>query len=354
MIDLDAMAVLVNPSEPTKGQRTAAAFALLPFHLPVEPGTVLAVLRAARPADPVAAETLLYVHSGTSAGFVPFAAEHRCFTRMPFLLLRYAVPGGKPRYAAVSTLALQVEEVSFGTAAGGTQRAIARYADTCRVHRVPAVTRDGDPALLAEQPGQRAAAQGGFARFAPVLEAYERLFPDLPIAPLASDLITLTGTGHGFDCAASGTIAYVRLDGRAADYLRAIAAFFGEPGHPVVVSRDHLDRWAAGTDGGLAAFEDTLTHEAAHWLWWFDRGRTGTDPHDRRWALYADLLTELLDDIPPLLCRRPHPDHGFANAGVAEVAAALRRDAGSCGPFSIEALCGAVEQCLALGDPLDR
>ena len=54
----------------------------------------------------------------------------------------YSVPGARPRYAALSTLDLQVDDTSFGHTGVGTIRAIARYADTCRTHGVPAFTTD--------------------------------------------------------------------------------------------------------------------------------------------------------------------------------------------------------------------
>ena len=67
-----------------------------------------------------------------------------------------------------------------------------------------------------------------------------------------------------------------------------------------------------------------------------------TDPHDRRWALYAGLLGELLEDTPPPLDRGRHPDRGFPDAGVAEAASRLRRQAGVDGPFPTEGLHRAV------------
>ena len=75
----------------------------------------------------------LTIHSGSSEGFVPFVPGRFYATRMPFLLLRYSVPGGRPRFAALSTRDLQVEDTSFGHTGAGTIRAIACYASV--VHR---------------------------------------------------------------------------------------------------------------------------------------------------------------------------------------------------------------------------
>lgn len=153
LVDLDILAVLTDPARPTAAQQAVPSFGVLPFHRVVEAGAVTAALDAARPADRAERRTM-YVHSGTSAGFVPFTPGRPCLTRMPFLLLRYAVSGGRRRYAALSTLALQVEAAVFASAAEGTLRAIARYADTCRAHRVPAFTLDPGPdGLLPEAPG---------------------------------------------------------------------------------------------------------------------------------------------------------------------------------------------------------
>lgn len=348
LVDLDTLAVLVYPARPTAAQQTVPSFGILPFHRVVEAGAIIAALNSARATDQVERRTL-YIHSGTPAGFVPFVPGRPCLTRLPFLLLRYAVSGGRPRYAALATLALQVEAVGFGNAAGGTLRAVARYADTCRMHRVPAFTLDAGPGgLLPEAAGQRAAVQGGFGRFAPVLATCGRRFPDLPVVPLASDLASLTEIGCGADCAASGTIAYVRLDAATPGCLRAVGAFFGQGGCPVVFARDHLDRWAASAGEGLAEFADTLAHEMAHWLWWNDPGRGGTDVHDRRWALYADLLRHLLGKSPPSSIADGHRDHDLSGAGVAEAAASLRREAGFEGPFRTDDLRRMVACCLAL------
>ena len=107
LVDLDALAVLVNPDQPTAAQRTGLSFDLLILHRVVEADTIIAALNAARPQDQVESRTLT-IHSGSSEGFVPVVPGRPYFTRKPFLLLRYSVPGGRPRYAALSTRDLQV------------------------------------------------------------------------------------------------------------------------------------------------------------------------------------------------------------------------------------------------------
>jgi len=159
LIDLDTLAVLVHPAKPTAAQQTVPSFEVLPFHRVIEANAIVAALNAARATDQMERRTL-YIHSGTSAGFVPFVPGRPYFTRLPLLLLRYAVSGGRPRYAALLTLAVQVEGVSFGNSTDGTLRAIARYVDTCRMHRIPAFTLDpASDELLPEVPGQRTAVQ---------------------------------------------------------------------------------------------------------------------------------------------------------------------------------------------------
>ena len=86
---------------------------------------------------------MLAAHAGTADGFVPLVPGRRYLTRMPVLLLCCSVPGGRPRYAALSTLSLRVEAASFGHTAASTLRDIARYVDTCRTHGVAAFTLDG-------------------------------------------------------------------------------------------------------------------------------------------------------------------------------------------------------------------
>lgn len=181
-----------------------------------------------------------------------------------------------------------------------------------------------------------------------MLAAYGQRFPSLPVVPLASDLVSLAEIGCGADCAASGTIAYVRLGAGASGYLRAMGAFFGQEGYPVVFAREYLDRWAASADEGRAAFADTLTHEAAHYLWWTDPGRDGADVHDRRWALYAGLLKRLLGNSFKLPIALGHRDHELSSASMDEAVAWLQREAGVEGPFRVDDLRRTVAQLLAL------
>lgn len=73
---------------------------------------------------------------------VPEWPEEKSSAPTIYTTYPYSVPCGRPRYAALSTLDLQVEDTSCGHTGAGTIRAIARYVDTCRTHGVPAFTTD--------------------------------------------------------------------------------------------------------------------------------------------------------------------------------------------------------------------
>ena len=139
VVDLDALAVSINLSEPPLQARSEAMFELFLQPLDVETSAIMEGLRAERPQDVIAREKT-YIHAGTGIGFVPLPAAATLRTVYPWLLLRYSVASGKPRYVTYFALTQQVEAVTFGTAAPGSQRSIAHYADTCRVHGLPTFT----------------------------------------------------------------------------------------------------------------------------------------------------------------------------------------------------------------------
>lgn len=132
VVDLDALSISLNLAEPSLQAKSEAVFDPLAQPAVVETSAIVSGLRAERPQDLIEREKV-YIQAGTGIGFVPLPAATTLRTTFPWLLLRYAVPEGKPRYVTYSTATQAVELVMFGTAAPGSQRAIALYADACRI-----------------------------------------------------------------------------------------------------------------------------------------------------------------------------------------------------------------------------
>jgi len=111
VIDLGRMVIMHNENVPNVAAKTRAAFNMLPFHVQIKKSEVIDAILSSRPNDHIL-EDRIYINNGS--GFVSYPEQEVLWTRSPFLLLRYAVSSGRPRYVSLSTLGMVVEMISFG------------------------------------------------------------------------------------------------------------------------------------------------------------------------------------------------------------------------------------------------
>jgi len=147
VIDLGSMTILKNEVAPQNAAQTLIAFNKLPFHIPIKKLDVLEAILSSRPFDKIRED---HVHINDGNGFVPYPEQETIWTQSPFLLFRYAVLGGNPRYVSFSTLGIAVEGISFGNKDKKTSMAIARFMDTCHVLKLAAFEPDCSKLLLKE------------------------------------------------------------------------------------------------------------------------------------------------------------------------------------------------------------
>jgi len=303
MIDVDSMAVRVNSRADRMSSLQGVAFRPVPFHLEVKWSDILYAIRSARPGDKVEREAVFY-HDGHA--FQPLPETAWVWTRLPFLLLRYAVPNGRPRYVSYSTLGEVVEDVMFANDSKSTMRGIARYMDT--IHYLQRLSSDSLGELISVQPeeliseasGDRDAYRGPFKAFSDTLEHMRSVCPDITPTPLCSDYTTLMCNELGADSHANSLIAYVIPSGQAADYHFAIEKFFtsaekaGE--FPVVFTREHVAEWAE-RPGGKLKFIQVVSHELGHWVVKQMEEHYALPPNNPEWGCHRPLwaiVTDLL------------------------------------------------------------
>lgn len=287
VIDVSRMVIMRNDNEPFMAMKTRAAFSKLPFHVQVKRSDVLAAIEASRPMDEIREEHL-YINDGS--GFIACPEHQVFFTQSPFLLFRYAVVGGRPRYVSFSTLGNVAERVSFGNDDKRTAQAIARFMDTCRILQMPAFESGN---AITEDANARRQLQGDFQRFARSLDTIRATIPDLGLAPLCSDYVSLVSQNCGADTEHANIIAYVVPGAAEGGYLNKIAAFFGhtEEDYPVVFTRSVLDTWDDQKD---FQFLFIAAHELAHWLVHEMNGDLPEDDvHGMAWAICSDVLEYL-------------------------------------------------------------
>lgn len=306
VVDTDVLGIHVNLEDARPAHQQPVAFHPMPFHVQVHLDEVLAAIDDWRGRNEVK-QPSLYVHDGNR--FVPYPRERDLFTRLPFLLLRYAATGGRPRYACYSTLARKLEQLSFGNAHDDTRLALARFMGAVR-RLTPADVLGSQEQLRAENPGDRTAYRGCFDQFAACLERVNQAVLDLRVLPLCCDYVSLVESGHGADTHHSGVIAYTYPLQHRQEYLHAIGAFFGESqeGCAVMFAREALHSWTSASDGE-AKLVAVCAHELAHWLR-EEIGATAQDlSHDLLWAILADvLLCIYAGTIRTSNCRHERPD----------------------------------------------
>ncbi len=289
VIDLSAMVIMLNEMQPNVTAKTRSAFNSLPFHIAVKKSEIISMILAKREAEKIK-EDQIYINDG--AQFVIYPEQDLIFTRSPFLLFRYAVMNGKPRYISVSTLGMTIECISFGNYDKKTSIAIARFMDTCRALKLPAFETSGDN-VITEDLHHKDQLQGGFERFTDSINTIKTVISDLGFAPLCSDYVTLMSQRYGADSLSACIIAYVAPSTDDLHYLASIAAFFGykKTDYPVVFTRQILDKWNEKED---YCFLVTSAHELAHCLVLENDGEFSYDgDHGITWAICQDLLEYL-------------------------------------------------------------
>lgn len=284
VIDLNKLIIMQNENEPAMASETVLAFKKIPFHLSVSKTDILSAISEYRATDDVL-ENRLFINDGRS-GFVAFPDQDVIWTQSPFLLLRYPVANGQPRYASFSTLGMAVEGITFGNDGKKTSMAIARFMDSCRVLKMSAFEVISDE-IIAEETWHKGQLQGGFNRFAKSINQAKLSIPDLGFAPLCSDYVTLLSQKYGADSERANIVAYVYPRNKNSRYFSDIALYFGyKPSdYPVVFTRSFLDTLDDEQD---CDFLSTLAHEMAHWLV-FEINPQYPD-HGVEWAICQDLL----------------------------------------------------------------
>lgn len=280
LIDAESLAIHIGPVAPVADDISRAAFRHLPFHMQLSWVDILEHIRLARPRETVERDKMFY-HDGRL--FKPLPETPLIWTRLPFLLLRYAVSSGQPRYVSYSTVGGIVEQVMFGNSSRGTLGALARFTDTVRDLERYSPDPLGKPVITAptndiikEAEGQCSAWLGPFKGFSDILEAMAGMFPSAVPMLLCSDYTSLTSTGYGADSYRRGIDAYVDLRESSHAYYGAIRSFFPEPlpgatlvtpatYFPIVVTRGVVESMASREDGE-DDFIALIARELAHWL----------------------------------------------------------------------------------------
>ena len=305
VIDLSRMVILQNESVPNFAAQTRVAFRKLPFHVQIKRSEVIAAILSSRPTDSIR-DNQIYVNDGS--GFVAYPEQEVIWTQSPFLLFRYAVIEGSPRYVSFSTLGMVVEQVSFGNDDKKTSMAIARFMDTFHVLKMPAFELECSN-IITEAHNLRSQLQGGFERFTESIGKIQSVISDIGFAPLCSDYVTLMSQNHGADSESADIIAYVVPNPDKDSYLNKIAAFFGyaEVGYPIVFTRSMLDKWNEQED---YHFLFVAAHELAHWLVLETDGEfPNEDVHGMVWAVCQDLLEYLfIGEYSITAYSQYHPD----------------------------------------------
>lgn len=286
VVDLDDCSIYLNPDPDPRRESVTAAFYPLMADVCITKSAMINAIRQERSETPIGDR--IYIHNGSRFERLD---DFKIYTSLPFILLRYSVERGRPRYASLSSLGLHVEELSFG---GGrdSRKAIARYMDTLNELRLPGFVLNNElpTAHTREQLGEI----HGFNAQSEYLERMRRRLPDINIIPLCSDYVSLVEAGLGADIGASRTYAYVITSEKHRQYLTSIGKFFGygEPGYPIVFSRDVV----TGSHP-TCRFDLTLIHELSHWLV-KEAAHDSINSHGVAWVLCYDILCyALLDEF---------------------------------------------------------
>lgn len=289
VVDLKNMVLLRRSERSGNVAVKRIAFQKSPFYFDVKIEEILAAILAARPSESILEESI-FINDGSEFSKIPEKTES-IITQMPFLLLRYGVRGGRPRYVAYSTVAKAIENISFGNDDKLTKIALARYMGTCQALGAKAFIHGREPSIEAT-PDLMKSFHGDFDRFGASIRRWSEITSGLDLAPLCSDYITLMGKGYGADSDAEGIIAYVAHGEIYGIFLRKVSAFFGysTDNYPIIFTRSVIDDWVKD-ENGSNEFMVTVTHELAHILVKeLQLEQDGEESHGVAWAVFADLL----------------------------------------------------------------
>lgn len=305
VIDLNNLIIMINDYSPSQSLKTGVAFYYMPFHISIEKKEVFEAIHSYRPSDYFLSNSL-YLHDGEK--FIPFPDEDIIWTRSPFLLLRYSVAGGQPRYGSFSTIGKSMETVVFGNDPKSTGKAIGRFMGACRSMKSPALT-DGYSEIFPISEPLIKDLQGNFERFSESIEIIKNTLPDLSFSLLCSDYVTLMSDKHGAD--SNAIIAYVTTESnKNKNYLKKIYSFFGEgeSEYPIIFTRSIIDGWDEKEDNHFLV---TMAHELAHYLVMDEPGEFPHEDyfgHGIAWAVCHDLLEYLfIEDYSGTEYKDYHP-----------------------------------------------
>lgn len=289
VVDITGRRIMCNPRPSALNVSRHVAFRELPYHKRFHEYDVLAALAGVRPhaeVYEVEREGLFY---DNGSEFVRLPSQATVATRLPFLVFRYAVQDGRPRYFVFSVLGRCVEVISFGNADKVTARMIARFRDSSCRATLPVLEFDSSR-WLPELPGQKELVWGPFGKFARDIERVEHVISE-GCSFLCSDYVSLIEAGFGADSWAGSVVAYVHLGDRAAEYFGSIGEYFGSclVENFIVFSREALDGWdVAGHE-----FLLTVAHELGHLYQSRNPVASGLGidgVHGVGWAIYAAII----------------------------------------------------------------
>ena len=269
VVDVSGGAVLRAVAAPSLGQKTIAMFAKIPFHVETNLTDIIAALDEYRN-DNVRLETLV-VHDGESFVHLPDACRAGApfWTQSPFLLIRYAVASGRPRYAIYSTLARMIEGIAFGEDKR-TSMFIARFRDSCDILKLQGFEVHLDR-ITPESEFERETFRGGNVNTQAIEAVVRCVFPDLPFTVLSSDYVSLVDSDRSGLSHQAKISAYADLDPKRETYLQRICGWFAREengstyGYPVIVTRQFWEACDCGTEDFVERI-DVVLHELAHYL----------------------------------------------------------------------------------------
>lgn len=263
IIDVDSMGIYKNTSEMLCVD-PLVAFHAMPFMLELNLSRLIELaLQTYNRADVKDLRVNACLHDGQR--FVPVTDQGTIFTAQPFVLLRVAPSGARPRQVAISSLGLQVE-VATWLGSKDAARQTARFMDAIRHSLVPAYELVCAPEW-AEGCGDRPAYRGEFSAYFALVEDLESKVDNLGLSLLLSDYVFMTMPGSGAE-EGRDSMAYVLTGNeRLSAYLCGIAGFFGDEAaqRPVVFTREGLED-IASSSAPAGDFSLVLLHETAHHL----------------------------------------------------------------------------------------
>ncbi len=283
VLDVDLLCVFVNNDKPTHSFANSAAFTSLPSPLSWNASQIIDAIQQKTKDIPIN----FYVHNGIQ--FVPIDLNSEYDTYVPFILCRYSVNGGQPRYVAYSVIGKCIENLSFQSDGKNMKRMIARYIDTLRTIKAIAFSpRDPNHAVSTQAEWDNY--RGGFDRFAQEIAHINSCVEGITITPLCSDYVSMSSNGYGADTSAANIAAYVMINDT--DLLSRIASFFDKDvgRFPIVFDRKYLDE--IHNKNNPYFFYTLVSHEVAHHIAPQIFKDKKTD-HGIKWAIVSDIIRSI-------------------------------------------------------------